>query len=332
MPAALVRGAVVLTLACCLASRSAAQPVEVLGTRALGMAGAFVALADDASAVYWNPAALARGDFFGAQIDFQDLDLPRRGTASAARGPMARRSWFVGVVTPPLGLTYYRVHERGRVGKAVPSSRPGEVVVARLGTQHVGATVLQSIGAALVVGATVKYVRGTAAHDVASATTPSQVVEATDRLPDASGHALDVDLGAHAVFGRVRVGLVARNVAEPSFAAPSGVELPLGRQVRAGVAIEASGGWLVAADADLLAARSATTRWRRLAVGAQRSWHDGRFAVRGGVRVNTYGDMDPAAALGASVALRSRVLLEGQGTLGAEQAEQAWGLSLRIVF
>ena len=34
------------------------------GSRAAGMGGAFVAVADDASAVYWNPAGFAAGSFF----------------------------------------------------------------------------------------------------------------------------------------------------------------------------------------------------------------------------------------------------------------------------
>ncbi len=36
---------------------ASAQGFEAVGTRALGMGGAFVAVADDASAVYWNPRA-----------------------------------------------------------------------------------------------------------------------------------------------------------------------------------------------------------------------------------------------------------------------------------
>ena len=34
----------------------------------MGMAGAFVGVADDASAVYWNPAGLLNGPAVGATI------------------------------------------------------------------------------------------------------------------------------------------------------------------------------------------------------------------------------------------------------------------------
>ena len=39
-----------------------AQGMETVGIRALGMGGAFVAVADDATATYWNPAGLVTGD------------------------------------------------------------------------------------------------------------------------------------------------------------------------------------------------------------------------------------------------------------------------------
>jgi hypothetical protein len=45
------------------ASLVTAQTIESVGERAQGMGGAFVAVADDGSATWWNPAALAAGPF-----------------------------------------------------------------------------------------------------------------------------------------------------------------------------------------------------------------------------------------------------------------------------
>jgi len=42
---------------------ASAQIIETVGERALGMGGAFVAVADDSSGTWWNPAALATGPF-----------------------------------------------------------------------------------------------------------------------------------------------------------------------------------------------------------------------------------------------------------------------------
>ena len=42
--------------------------LEGLGTRAVSMGGAFIGLADDSSAIYWNPGGLAR--LKGGKIEF----------------------------------------------------------------------------------------------------------------------------------------------------------------------------------------------------------------------------------------------------------------------
>ena len=72
-----------------------AQTFGGIGTRAEGMGGAFVAVADDASAVYWNPAGIATGATF-------DLQVPSRPT----------RAVFVGAALPVLGASYYRTRRR----------------------------------------------------------------------------------------------------------------------------------------------------------------------------------------------------------------------------
>lgn len=54
-----MRGIVIAGMVLFFASSGLSAPIELgIGTRSQGMGGAFVGLADDASAVYWNPAGL----------------------------------------------------------------------------------------------------------------------------------------------------------------------------------------------------------------------------------------------------------------------------------
>ena len=52
-----------------LTTAQAAMAQSQVGTRAAGMAGAFVAVADDATAVYWNPAGVGTGAIVSAVFD-----------------------------------------------------------------------------------------------------------------------------------------------------------------------------------------------------------------------------------------------------------------------
>src|SRR3954468_21706780 len=115
---------------------AAAQDAPAPGVRAAGMGGAFTALADDASAVYWNPGGLASGAFFSLVLDRNSRD-----DASAG---------LIALATPPLGLSYYRTAS----GKAEGSDRS-------LVAHHAGVTFVQSLADRLSIGGTLKVVRGT---------------------------------------------------------------------------------------------------------------------------------------------------------------------------
>ena len=87
---------------------ASAQIIETVGERALGMGGAFVAVADDSSATWWNPAALATGPFLDLSLGWARTDV-RHGGAPVARG----RVTAVSLSTPPLGVSYYRFSYHG---------------------------------------------------------------------------------------------------------------------------------------------------------------------------------------------------------------------------
>src|SRR5262245_21643846 len=131
-----------LALSVCAPAPAAAQSFDSVGTRAAGMGGAFVAVADDASAVYWNPAGLALGGWlFSVLLDTRQ-DQARPDVIDLAGN---RSSSLVAVGTPPLGLSYYRLDSR-RLEPAVSIAIPGDanVHLERLVTDHIGITLVQS--------------------------------------------------------------------------------------------------------------------------------------------------------------------------------------------
>ena len=164
-------GLVVCALAA-FPSLAIAQRFDDVGVRAQGMAGAFVAVADDSSATWWNPAGLATG--LGV------VDLSVHATEGGGRA--------LAVAFPSLGLSYYRL----KISTIQPFSSIGGVGSSRqdngaVGSQ-LGVTVGQSITRHMVVATTVKLV-------------------------NAQGETqADLDAGALAAFGAVRLGVTVRDV------------------------------------------------------------------------------------------------------------------------
>src|SRR5262245_54171938 len=86
-----------------LGDSSSAQIVESVGNRAMGMGGAFVAVAADSTATWWNPAGLATGPFSDMSLGRGVTDLKDK-----VPGRRDRVSWFT-ATTPAVGVSYYRL-------------------------------------------------------------------------------------------------------------------------------------------------------------------------------------------------------------------------------
>jgi len=102
------------------------------------MGGAFVAVVDDASAVFWNPAGLATGSYFSLVLDQNSV-----GTDDEAPLPRSRSGWLTAIGTPPLGISYYRT----RTTRITPLSPgiPESVRASSLVTHQTGVTLVQSL-------------------------------------------------------------------------------------------------------------------------------------------------------------------------------------------
>ena len=310
-----------------------------VGSRSAGMGGAFVAVADDASATYWNPAGLVTGSVFSAvaevaQGDFEGAPVP--GANPPMTGFAGRGSFLVALGTWPVGATFYRIADA--TARVIgPGTEAANVVAAaelrRLTTTNVGVNLLHSLWSGVHVGATLKYVHGSAGGDV-RLPAPGDPLDAARDLDARGSNQFDVDAGVMVDLRKVKLGLTGRNLAEPEFeTAQNASRLQLPRQVRAGVAFRAAETLIVSLDADLTSTPDVTGDRRSLAAGAeQRLWRD-RAAVRGGFRISTTGDTRPVVTTGGSLALKSGIFADGYVAVGLDEASpDGFGLGVRLVF
>ena len=316
------------------------QSFDVVGTRAAGMGGAFVGVADDASAVYWNPAGLASGSYFSLVLDGGAREaIPDEGLRGGRQ-----TSFLIAATMPALGVSYYRLRQAVAVPDALlapvtvtPLSAPTHTRVDTLVTHHAGVTLVQSILPSVSIGSTVKVVRGIASTRFG----PLGDVEAVldeDETEARGATRFDLDFGAMAAVGRMKAGVTVRNVREPEFTASDGRVVKLERQARAGVSYAVLAGLTVAADLDLLKAADAFGDRRDAAFGvearlARRAW------VRSGFRLNTADSEGSdnasdrrALTFGGTFAATASVMLDALVTSGGDQSGRGWGVSARFVY
>jgi hypothetical protein len=324
------------------AAPARAQLFESVGTRAQGMGGAFVAVADDATASWWNPAGLATGAIFNTIFEFNNMREPRFDHDASGR-PQAVWDHDVRSVAmgyPALGFSFYRL----KMGEITPALATADSVPDRqdqglpllrsLALNQYSTTFGQSIGAKLVVASTLKLLRGTPATQVA--TTADATVEDAHDLSGDVNTSFDLDLGVMASFGSGRLGLAVKNVTRPSFGTDTST-FQLERQVRAGLALgtnsrKGATAFVLAADADLTKIPTSLGYTRRVAVGFETWAPNRRVGFRSGVNASTIGESRPTASAGLSLALRAGSYLEGQYTVGRDVSRQGWGAGFRVSY
>ena len=282
-----------------LSATAAAQTTDTIGVRAQGMAGAFTAVADDATAGWWNPAGLAGGALFNGLIEY---GRPEKAQPESVRGFAA--------AYPALGLTYYRLPlSQIRVTTSTglpPIGRQEESVLSLY-----GATVGHSLGDHFVLGTTLKLLHADTTN-------------------------VSLDVGAMASFGPARFGLTVRDLAEPAFGSGDRA-FTLGRHARAGFALSSGrrgvvGLATVAVDADLMTTRSVDGEERMLAAGVE-AWTPRRtFGIRGGLSKNTVGTEAWQQSGGVSVLVRSGTYADAYLSGGSDEARHGWGIALRVTF
>jgi hypothetical protein len=264
------------------------------------MAGAFTAVADDATAAIWNPAGLASGSYFSVAADGSHF-----GRQSAR---------FAGFGAPPLALTYVR-------------SATAEVANARnmLVAHSFGVTLVQSLGdTGIALGTTLKLVHG---------------VTSADGVRPTAANKFDADVGVMASGGLGQIGLTVRNVGQPTFdlASTPGGAIELDRKVRAGASVHVADRTTVAADVEFTKTATPSGEWRDAAVGLE-THPLGDLWLRGGIHWNTAGGAAgaygaaPIAAFGASYAIRGALMVDGQASVGSSRGNRGWGIGLRVAF
>jgi hypothetical protein len=314
------------------AAAAGAQSFEAVGTRAAGMGGAFVAVADDASAAYWNPAGFASGNIFSIVLDRQTS----KSDPAVPEGARQGSGLLFAMGMPALGVSYYQVRssviaKAGRKAGTTDTEGADEVRLDTLITHNTGATLLQSIRTGLAVGATLKLVRGIASSNVVPDGARGSLLAQASELEGRASSRFDTDIGVMASGSLLKVGLTVRNLTNPRFETAAGDALRLSRQARAGVAVVPVDGWVVDADLDLTRTAARLGDVREFAAGTEGRLGRKAF-VRGGFRVNTAGTSQAAVAAGASYMVAGSVLIDANVTAGAAQAARGWGISARFVY
>lgn len=290
------------------------------------MGGAFVAVADDASATYWNAAGLATGGPAGVTIGWVDFRTGNQ-KGDPAIGLTRRRSYFSSLGTWPVGLSIARLTDT-----RVTSATGATATTQTLSTTQYGVNVLQTLVQGLVVGANLKWVRGIVSEASGAGLSADQLFSDATESSSHTSNTFDVDLSVMADLNPVRLGFVVKNLRQPNFTNAAGIATRLPREVRGGIAVMPHAGVTLALDMDLDTVDLWDGPRRMIAMGGEGRLTK-RLVARAGVRWNLKETTRrPVYSAGASVRVSQSLWLDAHATMGDITRDRGFGAALRAGF
>lgn len=295
---------------------------ESAGERALGMGGAFVAVADDATAAHWNPAGLATSGLAGMTIGLHRFQIGNPDD-DLRSGAGRRKVSLTSLGTLPIGVSFGTF--RDTVIATTPSD---ELRTETFKVGQLGVSLLQTVLPGLVVGGTAKILRGGIASAIVSDGTIDQALEVGEDLDVDQSTGFDLDLAAMASSDLIRVGFTMKNLRSSSFGEIPGIVRSMPRQARLGFAVLPAGGVTLAMDVDLNTV-DLVGGLRRMGAAGGEALLGSHLGIRAGVRWSLVGSKRPVTSVGTSVAVRRGMWIDAHYAKGRQDEEREFGVALR---
>ena len=210
----------------------------------------------------------------------------------------------------PIGFAYGKFQTTGLYNDV-----NGTLSAQTLHLSQFGGTILQSMTKGLILGTTLKLMRG---YSTSAPVTNLDVNEALKAGADLDGDSVnkfDYDIGIMMQAPKVRIGVTLKNMQQPSFPSSAGTAIELKRHGRIGLAVIPTTGLTLAMDLDLDKADTLNGLRRMIAFGGE-SKLGSHVLVRGGVRWSLDGERRRVGTAGFSYQLKKGFWLDSQYTQG----------------
>jgi len=292
---------------------------EAVGERALGMGGAFVGVANDATAVAWNPAGLVSGGPAGMTIGWDQLQVGK-STDQPAAGARRQRTTLTSLGTWPMGISY------GSVDVTEVSRSGSDLGIFR--ASQLGLTVLQSVMPGLVVGSTMRVMRAGQATMLVGGPTLEDAFSSARDATVSRRTIFDLDVAAMASSQTVRIGVILKNLRSPDIDRNAETPSPLPRQARVGLALIPTDGVTLAIDLDLNTVDLTGGLRQECAIGGETALGS-RLSIRSGLRWSLKGARELTGTVGVSLKIRQSLWLDGHYGLARHDEAREGGVALR---